>query len=44
VIDGLKVGGDAGALFRHPQEGLAAPLGGHGDLVFVVAVSVSPVR
>src|SRR3569832_1128357 len=28
VIDGLKVGGDAGALFDTLKEGLAAPLGG----------------
>ena len=39
VIDGLKVGsGDSGALFDTLKEGLAAPLGGHGHLVFVVAV------
>jgi hypothetical protein len=30
VIDGLKVGGDAGALFDALKEGLAAPLGGMG--------------
>src|SRR5437667_2215059 len=30
VIDGLKVGGDAGALFDTLKEGLAAPLGGLG--------------
>src|ERR1700704_1541247 len=30
VIDGLKVGGDAGALFDALKEGLAAPLGGVG--------------
>jgi hypothetical protein len=30
VIDGLKVGGDAGALFDRLKEGLAAPLGGMG--------------
>ena len=30
VIDGLKVGGDAGALFDTLKEGLAAPLGGMG--------------
>ena len=30
VIDGLKVGGDAGALFDTLREGLAAPLGGMG--------------
>jgi hypothetical protein len=30
VIDGLKVGGDAGALFETLKEGLAAPLGGMG--------------
>src|ERR1700743_1042413 len=32
VIDGLKVGGDAGALFDTLKEGLAAPLGGMGSL------------
>ena len=30
MIDGLKVGGDAGALFDTLKEGLAAPLGGMG--------------
>ena len=30
VIDGLKVGGDAGAMFDSLKEGLAAPLGGMG--------------
>src|SRR6266852_1805370 len=30
VIEGLKVGGDAGALFDSLKEGLAAPLGGMG--------------
>src|SRR4030081_1661790 len=30
VIDGLKVGGDAGALFDTLKEGLAAPLGARG--------------
>jgi hypothetical protein len=30
VIDGLKVGGDAGAIFDSLREGLAAPLGGMG--------------
>jgi hypothetical protein len=30
VIDGLKVGGDAGALFDRLKDGLAAPLGGMG--------------
>ena len=30
VIDGLKVGGDAGALFDTLKDGLAAPLGGMG--------------
>jgi hypothetical protein len=30
VIDGLKVGGDASALFETLKEGLAAPLGGMG--------------
>jgi hypothetical protein len=30
VIDGLKVGGDAGALFDTLRSGLAAPLGGMG--------------
>src|SRR5471032_624220 len=30
VIDGIKVGGDAGALFDTLKEGLAAPLGGMG--------------
>src|SRR5664279_883640 len=30
VIDGLKVGGDAGALFDTLKEGVAAPLGGMG--------------
>src|ERR1700744_6623480 len=30
VIDGLKVGGDPGALFDTLKEGLAAPLGGMG--------------
>src|SRR4029078_5698336 len=30
VIEGLKVGGDAGSLFDTLQEGLAAPLGGMG--------------
>ena len=30
VIDSLKVGGDAGALFETLKEGLAAPLGGMG--------------
>jgi protein-S-isoprenylcysteine O-methyltransferase Ste14 len=30
VLDGLKVGGDAGALFDTLKEGLAAPLGGMG--------------
>src|ERR1044071_7045985 len=30
VIDGLKVGGDAGAVFDSLREGLAAPLGGMG--------------
>jgi hypothetical protein len=30
VIDGLKVGGDAGAIFDTLKEGLAAPLGGMG--------------
>ncbi len=30
VIDGLKVGGDSGALFDTLKEGLAAPLGGMG--------------
>ena len=30
IIDGLKVGGDAGALFDTLKEGLAAPLGGMG--------------
>src|SRR5471030_576896 len=30
VIQGLKVGGDAGALFDTLKEGLAAPLGGMG--------------
>src|ERR1700739_109927 len=29
-VDGLKVGGDAGALFDTLKEGLAAPLGGMG--------------
>ena len=30
VIEGLKVGGDAGAIFDSLKEGLAAPLGGMG--------------
>jgi hypothetical protein len=30
VIDGLKVGGEAGAMFETLKEGLAAPLGGMG--------------
>jgi hypothetical protein len=30
VIEGLKVGGDAGAMFDALKEGLAAPLGGMG--------------
>jgi hypothetical protein len=30
IIDGLKVGGDAGALFDTLKQGLAAPLGGMG--------------
>jgi hypothetical protein len=30
VIEGLKVGGDAGAMFESLKEGLAAPLGGMG--------------
>jgi hypothetical protein len=30
VIDGLKIGGDAGSLFDTLKEGLAAPLGGMG--------------
>ncbi|RTL52234.1 MAG: flagellar motor protein MotA [Bradyrhizobiaceae bacterium] len=30
VIDGLKVGGEAGAMFDSLKEGLAAPLGGMG--------------
>jgi hypothetical protein len=30
VIDGLKVGGDAGSVFDSLKEGLAAPLGGMG--------------
>jgi hypothetical protein len=30
VIDGLKAGGDAGALFDRLKDGLAAPLGGMG--------------
>src|SRR5262249_58307242 len=30
VIEGLKVGGDAGATFDALREGLAAPLGGMG--------------
>ena len=30
VIEGLKVGGDAGAVFDSLREGLAAPLGGMG--------------
>jgi hypothetical protein len=30
VIDGLRVGGDAGAIFDSLKEGLAAPLGGMG--------------
>jgi hypothetical protein len=30
VIEGLKVGGDAGAMFDSLKEGLAAPLGGMG--------------
>src|SRR6201988_1808699 len=30
VIEGLKVGGDAGSLFEALKEGLAAPLGGMG--------------
>jgi hypothetical protein len=30
VIDGLKVGGDAGSMFDTLKEGLAAPLGGMG--------------
>ena len=30
VIDGLKVGGDSGAMFDNLREGLAAPLGGMG--------------
>ena len=30
MIDGLKVGGDAGALFDTLKQGLAAPLGGMG--------------
>src|SRR5581483_11362568 len=30
VIEGLKVGGDAGAVFDSLKEGLAAPLGGMG--------------
>ena len=30
VIEGLKVGGDAGSLFDTLKEGLAAPLGGMG--------------
>src|SRR6267142_1431501 len=30
VIDGLKVGGDAGALFDTLKQGLSAPLGGMG--------------
>jgi hypothetical protein len=30
VIDGLRVGGDAGALFDRLKDGLAAPLGGMG--------------
>src|SRR5262249_6683968 len=30
VIDGLKAGGDPGAMFESLKEGLAAPLGGRG--------------
>ncbi len=30
VIEGLKVGGDAGSMFESLKEGLAAPLGGMG--------------
>ena len=30
MIEGLKVGGDAGAMFESLKEGLAAPLGGMG--------------
>src|SRR3569833_1303998 len=44
VIDGLKVGGDAGALFDTLKEGLAAPLGGMGisfsSSLFVLAGSL----
>ena len=38
VIEGLKVGGDAGAIFDALREGLAAPLCRHGHLVLVLAV------
>ena len=38
VIQGLKVGGDAGAVFDSLREGLAAPLERHGHLVLVLAV------
>ena len=46
VIDGLKVGGDAGALFDTLKEGLAAPLGGMGisfsSSLFGLAVKAVP--
>jgi len=38
VIEGLKVGGDAGSIFDALKEGLAAPLGGMGISVLVIAV------
>ena len=38
VIQNLKVGGEAGAVFDSLREGLAAPLCRHGHLVFVLAV------
>ena len=38
VIEGLKVGGETGAVFDSLREGLAAPLERHGHLVLVLAV------
>ncbi len=38
VIQNLKVGGEAGAVFDSLREGLAAPLERHGHLVLVLAV------
>ena len=38
VIEGLKVGGEAGAVFDSLREGLAAPLERHGHFVLVLAV------